>query len=80
MGQAIILRPLITRTAFNPSTVRAEFMINEVTLREVSFRLLHIFPCQYNSTDNPSSSSSSSSSIANAVIATRFAQVACKNE
>jgi len=79
MGQVISLRPLIMRTAFNPSTVRAEFMINEVTLREVSLRLLHFFPCHYNTTNHLSSSPSSSSSIANAVVATRFARVAWNN-
>jgi len=52
MGQVISLRPLIMKTAFNPRTVRAEFMINEVTLREISLRLLHFFPCHYNSTDH----------------------------
>ena len=76
MVQAISLRSFIMRTAFNPSTVRVEFMINEVTLREVALRLLHTFPCQYNSTDLPPSSSLS---IADAVVATRFAQVSWKN-
>jgi hypothetical protein len=58
MGQVISLRSLIMRPAFNPSTVRTEFMINEVILREVSLRLFHNFPCQYNSTDRLSPSSS----------------------